>query len=87
MVACGPSVLMGVKPHDRVYITMPLYHTAAGIMGIGSTILAGATSVIRKKFSASRFWEECVEHECTVRNSFVLFSTFHILIMIHPSVG
>jgi solute carrier family 27 fatty acid transporter 1/4 len=57
---------MGVKPHDRVYITMPLYHTAAGIIGIGSTILAGTTSVIRKKFSASRFWEECVEHECTV---------------------
>jgi solute carrier family 27 fatty acid transporter 1/4 len=66
MAACGPFMMMGVKPHDRVYLTMPMYHTAAGIMGIGSTMLAGTTSVIRKKFSASRFWDECIQYECTV---------------------
>jgi solute carrier family 27 fatty acid transporter 1/4 len=68
MAACGPGLFMGVKPHDVFYSVMPLYHTAGGVMGIGSTMLQGCTSVIRKKFSASRYWEECIEHKCTNSN-------------------
>lgn len=56
----------GVKPEDKLYIIMPLYHTAAGMLGIGQTLLVGCTSVIRKKFSSTKFWNECVEHGCTV---------------------
>uniref|UniRef100_A0A915AC12 Very long-chain fatty acid transport protein n=1 Tax=Parascaris univalens TaxID=6257 RepID=A0A915AC12_PARUN len=50
---------------DRVYISMPLYHTAAGIIGIGQTILTGSSAAIRKKFSASNFWKDCVKYDCT----------------------
>uniref|UniRef100_F1KY24 Very long-chain fatty acid transport protein n=1 Tax=Ascaris suum TaxID=6253 RepID=F1KY24_ASCSU len=50
---------------DRIYISMPLYHTAAGIIGIGQTILTGSSAVIRKKFSASNFWKDCVKYDCT----------------------
>lgn len=36
-------------------------------MGIGQCLLQGMTVVIRKKFSASHFWEDCVKYNCTVR--------------------
>jgi acyl-CoA synthetase (AMP-forming)/AMP-acid ligase II len=67
-IAMGGSRAFGLdSPDDRIYVTMPLYHTAAGILGIGQTITQGATCVIRKKFSASNFWKDCVKYECTVR--------------------
>uniref|UniRef100_A0A3B5M7B5 long-chain-fatty-acid--CoA ligase n=1 Tax=Xiphophorus couchianus TaxID=32473 RepID=A0A3B5M7B5_9TELE len=36
------------------------------IMGVGQCLLFGSTVVIRRKFSASRFWDDCVKHNCTV---------------------
>ncbi|KAK6034337.1 long-chain-acyl-CoA synthetase domain protein, partial [Cooperia oncophora] len=33
--------------------------------GIGSVIVFGTTAVIRKKFSASNFWRDCVKYNCT----------------------
>lgn len=35
-------------------------------MGIGQCLIHGMTVVIRKKFSASRFWDDCVKYNCTV---------------------
>lgn len=64
-IAMGAGNAFGLVPDDVVYITMPLYHSAAGIMGIGSLIVLGTTAVIRKKFSASNFWKDCVKYECT----------------------
>ncbi|WKY16481.1 hypothetical protein Q1695_001267 [Nippostrongylus brasiliensis] len=66
-IATGGECAFGVKPRtDRIYVCLPLYHTSAGVLGIGQTIIHGATCVIRKKFSASNFWKDCVEHKCTV---------------------
>ncbi|KAI6191698.1 Protein CBR-ACS-22 [Aphelenchoides bicaudatus] len=56
----------GITNNDRIYVTMPLYHSAAGIIGIGQLILRGCTVVVRKKFSASNFWKDCLKYECTV---------------------
>lgn len=36
-------------------------------MGIGQCLIHGLTVVVKKKFSASRFWEDCIKHNCTVR--------------------
>lgn len=36
------------------------------IMGVGQCLLFGLTVVVRRKFSASRFWDDCVKHKCTV---------------------
>lgn len=41
--------------------------SAGNIVGIGQCLLQGMTVVIRKKFSASHFWEDCVKYNCTVR--------------------
>uniref|UniRef100_A0A8B9QXW4 long-chain-fatty-acid--CoA ligase n=1 Tax=Anas platyrhynchos TaxID=8839 RepID=A0A8B9QXW4_ANAPL len=53
-------------PDDVMYDCLPLYHAAGNIVGIGQCLLQGMTIVIRKKFSASHFWEDCVKYNCTI---------------------
>ncbi|TNM92429.1 hypothetical protein fugu_019441 [Takifugu bimaculatus] len=56
----------GGTEEDVVYIPLPLYHSAASLVGIGGTIQLGATCVLKKKFSASRFWSDCREQGVTI---------------------
>ncbi|XP_053329642.1 long-chain fatty acid transport protein 6 [Spea bombifrons] len=56
----------GGTPEDIVYVTLPLYHSAASLIGIGGCIYLGATCVLRKKFSASQFWVDCKKYDVTV---------------------
>ncbi|KAM3599199.1 uncharacterized protein V6R79_001669 [Siganus canaliculatus] len=56
----------GADEDDVVYIPLPLYHSAASLIGIGGTIELGATCVLKKKFSASQFWNDCREHNVTI---------------------
>uniref|UniRef100_A0A8C2V4N6 Long-chain-fatty-acid--CoA ligase n=1 Tax=Chinchilla lanigera TaxID=34839 RepID=A0A8C2V4N6_CHILA len=51
---------------DVLYDCLPLYHSAGNIMGVGQCLIYGLTVVLRKKFSASRFWDDCVKYNCTV---------------------
>uniref|UniRef100_A0A3P8YL12 long-chain-fatty-acid--CoA ligase n=1 Tax=Esox lucius TaxID=8010 RepID=A0A3P8YL12_ESOLU len=51
---------------DVVYIPLPLYHSAASLVGIGGTIELGATCVLKKKFSASQFWNDCRKYDVTI---------------------
>jgi fatty-acyl-CoA synthase len=54
------------KPTDRVYVTLPLYHGTGGLCGVGFALERGGCVILRRKFSASHFWEECVEEGATV---------------------
>ncbi|XP_068523311.1 long-chain fatty acid transport protein 6-like [Anas acuta] len=56
----------GATAEDIIYITLPLYHSAASLLGIGGCIELGATCVLRKKFSASQFWNDCKKYNVTV---------------------
>ncbi|KAI6217580.1 Fatty Acid CoA Synthetase family [Aphelenchoides fujianensis] len=56
----------GIRRDDRIYITMPMYHSAAGIIGIGQTIVHGSTAVIRRNFSANEFWSDAIKHDASV---------------------
>ncbi|KAM4528056.1 long-chain fatty acid transport protein 6 [Odontesthes bonariensis] len=58
--------LCGATSEDIIYITLPLYHMSASLLGIGGCIHLGATCVLKKKFSASQFWKDCVKHNVTV---------------------
>ncbi|KAM6957643.1 long-chain fatty acid transport protein 1a [Aplochiton taeniatus] len=55
-----------MRPDDIIYDCLPLYHSAGNIMGVGQCLINGLTVVVKKKFSASRFWEDCIKHNCTV---------------------
>ncbi|WKY04951.1 hypothetical protein Q1695_005731 [Nippostrongylus brasiliensis] len=61
----GAAKSFGIYPSDRIYVSMPIYHTAAGILGVGQALCRGSCCVIRKKFSASNFWKDCVRYQCT----------------------
>ncbi|XP_011303224.1 long-chain fatty acid transport protein 4 [Fopius arisanus] len=66
LMSCGVYYMLGLEHTDRVYDPLPLYHTAGGIIGVGPALCVGITVVLRRKFSASKFWADCIEHRCTV---------------------
>uniref|UniRef100_A0AAQ4QWM8 Very long-chain fatty acid transport protein n=1 Tax=Gasterosteus aculeatus aculeatus TaxID=481459 RepID=A0AAQ4QWM8_GASAC len=51
---------------DVLYDCLPLYHSAGNIVGVGQCLIHGMSVVIRKKFSASRFWDDCAKYNCTI---------------------
>ncbi|XP_056121552.1 long-chain fatty acid transport protein 6 [Rhinichthys klamathensis goyatoka] len=58
--------LCGARGSDRVYLPLPLYHMSASLLGIGGCIQLGATCVLKRKFSASQFWKDCLKYDITV---------------------
>ncbi|XP_045194546.2 long-chain fatty acid transport protein 4-like [Mercenaria mercenaria] len=59
------NLFLEIGSDDILYNALPLYHTAGGIIGVGQAFLRGTTVVIKKKFSASKFWDDCVQYKCT----------------------
>lgn len=62
----GFTEMYKIQRTDRVYCCLPLYHSAGGIIGTGSALYSGCTFVFRKKFSATKFWKDISENQCTV---------------------
>eukprot|EP00058_Branchiostoma_floridae_P002735 XP_002588223.1 hypothetical protein BRAFLDRAFT_68867 [Branchiostoma floridae] len=58
--------LCDLKEDDVVYVTMPLYHSSALLFGLGGTIEHGITMAMAKKFSVTRFWDDCRKYNATV---------------------
>ncbi|XP_012670370.2 very long-chain acyl-CoA synthetase-like [Clupea harengus] len=56
----------GVTAGDVIYLNLPMYHTAGFLIGFIGSIETGATIVLRRKFSASQFWDECRKYNITV---------------------
>jgi len=92
----GVYHVLGLKPDDKVYCPMPLYHSAGGILNTGVAITSGITVVIKRKFSASQYFPDCVRHNCTVRpikivtlncGSFCLLLFLAVFILQYSSVG
>lgn len=65
-LAVGVYCMHALRPNDIIYNPLPLYHTAGGMVGVGNVLLKGLTMALRKKFSASNFWADCIKYECTV---------------------
>ena len=54
------------KPDDRMYDVLPLYHSSGGIAALGPPLLGGGSLVLRSKFSATEFWDDCHRYKPTV---------------------
>ncbi|OQR72144.1 long-chain fatty acid transport protein 1-like [Tropilaelaps mercedesae] len=62
----GIKHMMPLMEDDVMYLCLPLYHAAGGILGAGQTIVTGVTGVVVPKFSASKYWIDCAKYNCTV---------------------
>jgi acyl-CoA synthetase (AMP-forming)/AMP-acid ligase II len=52
------QIALGLKADDRFYCCLPMYHNNALTVSWGATMGAGATLVLARKFSASKFWDD-----------------------------
>ena len=51
---------------DTIYTGLPLYHSSVQWFALGSSVHGGCTVVLRKNFSASKFWPDAVKYKVTV---------------------
>ncbi|MGI8959246.1 MAG: long-chain-acyl-CoA synthetase [Bryobacteraceae bacterium] len=58
--------MMETGPSDRLYNCLPMYHSVGGIVATGAVLAAGGSVVVRENFSASQFWNDVVQWECTL---------------------
>jgi fatty-acyl-CoA synthase len=56
---------LGLRRTDVHYCALPLYHSAGGVMVVGASLAAGATLALRRRFSASAFWDDVREFDVT----------------------
>ena len=54
-----------LNQRDRLYCTLPFYHATGVVVCWSSVISASAGLVLARRFSASRFWEDIRQHDCT----------------------
>ena len=71
-LATGLHYLNYLRDDDILYCALPLYHTNGGILGIGQCLLYGNTIALRRKFSASQFWNDCIRYHCTVSIKYII---------------
>jgi acyl-CoA synthetase (AMP-forming)/AMP-acid ligase II len=59
------SGALSLGPDDVLYVPLPLYHNNALTVAWGSAAATGAAMAIRRKFSATHFWEDVRRHDAT----------------------
>ncbi|XP_074476085.1 long-chain fatty acid transport protein 2-like [Sebastes fasciatus] len=60
------QAVAAVRSDDVIYVYLPLYHSSAFLMGLCGAIEKGITIALRRKFSASNFWNDCRKYNVTV---------------------
>ena len=58
--------MLDTRPDDRMYNCLPMYHSIGGVVATGAMLVNGASVVLRNRFSASQFWDDIVESNCTL---------------------
>ncbi len=69
VLAPGAGMGRGIfemEPGDVVYLTTPLYHSVGMYIGWSGTLTTGATLALRRRFSASRFWDDVHRFGATI---------------------
>ncbi|VVP48382.1 Crotonobetaine/carnitine--CoA ligase [Pseudomonas fluorescens] len=58
-------IALDMRPEDVVYCTLPLYHATGLCVCWGSAISGASGFAIRRKFSASQFWNDVRQYRAT----------------------
>lgn len=62
--AFGP-LLFEFQPGDKLYSVLPLYHSSALLIGVGSCVMTRTPLAIRRSFSAKAFWPDVQRYRAT----------------------
>ena len=65
-IASSFAAAMAVKPSDRMFVPLPMYHTVGGVIGALAPLLRGASVFVVEKFSAREFFPEIVRRDCSL---------------------
>jgi acyl-CoA synthetase (AMP-forming)/AMP-acid ligase II len=57
-----------LTPDDRGYCPLPLFHINGLVVGVLSTLVAGSSLVLDRRFSGTRFWSVVAGHDVTWLN-------------------
>jgi len=71
-IAAGRTVAdrLELGEHDRQFVVLPLFHGNAQYYSVMSALLRGAGVALMDRFSASRYFDKCIEYRCTVASLF-----------------
>jgi crotonobetaine/carnitine-CoA ligase len=71
-IYAGETVAKAIHlaPEDRHFVVMPLFHGNAQYYSTMSTLVTGASLALTARFSASRYFDKCIEYRCTVASLF-----------------
>ena len=72
----GAIEAAALRPEDRYYIVLPLFHANGLLMQLGATLIAGAQAVVRARFSASGWLADIRRHGATVTNALGAVAAF-----------
>ena len=59
------SIALDMGPQDVLYCTLPLYHATGLCVCWGAAIIGASGFAIRRKFSASQFWDDARKFKAT----------------------
>ncbi|MEE8556545.1 MAG: long-chain-acyl-CoA synthetase, partial [Myxococcota bacterium] len=68
-IAAGSGLgraIYNLRRGDTAYVPLPLYHSVGFLGGWASALICGSALAFRRKFSASRFWDDVLEFDATV---------------------
>ncbi len=58
-LATSTAEVAGYTEDDVLLSVFPLFHANAKYMTLLAAMVAGAKSIVNRRFSASRFWDQC----------------------------
>jgi len=58
--------MMDTRPGDRMYSSLPMYHSVGGVLATGAVLVGGGSVVIREGFTARQFWDDILRWDCTL---------------------
>jgi len=62
------DTVVGFEHKDVIYVTTPLFHSHAINVAYAASLRYGSTIAIRRKFSASNFWDDAIKFKATCFN-------------------
>lgn len=58
--------MANTRANDRMYNCLPMYHSVGGVVAIGAMLVNGGSVALRERFSASHFWDDIADWDCTL---------------------